>query len=74
MRNIGLLLLLTGGFVGLLGLIVMLTGQLPFLGHLPGDIHLRGKTWSFSFPWVTCLMLSVILTLILNLLARLIGR
>ena len=33
------------------------------LFRLPGDIHLSGKGWSFSFPIVTCLLLSALLTL-----------
>jgi hypothetical protein len=40
------------------------------LGHLPGDVHAEGKHWTFNFPIVTCLLLSLILTLLLNFLMR----
>jgi hypothetical protein len=37
------------------------------LGRLPGDIRMRGEGWSFSFPIVTCIIASVVLTVVLNL-------
>ena len=39
------------------------------LGRLPGDIRMRGEGWSFSFPVVTCFIVSVVLTVLLNLAA-----
>ena len=36
------------------------------LGHLPGDIFWRGENSSFYFPIVTCIIVSVVLTLIIN--------
>jgi hypothetical protein len=36
------------------------------LGRLPGDIRMRGEGWSFSFPIVTCVVASVVLTVLLN--------
>jgi hypothetical protein len=36
------------------------------LGRLPGDIRARGEGWSFSFPIVTCILVSVVLTVLLN--------
>jgi len=40
------------------------------LGRLPGDIVVRGKNSSFYFPVVTCLLISVILTLIFSFFGR----
>lgn len=42
-----------------------------FLGHLPGDISFTRGNTSFSFPIVTCIIISVILTIVLNLFFRL---
>jgi hypothetical protein len=42
----------------------------PVLGRLPGDIVWRGKNTTFYFPWVTCLLLSLLATLILWLINR----
>ena len=45
--------------------------KLPFpLGRLPGDIFIKKEHFTFSFPIMTCLMLSLILTLLLNLFFR----
>ena len=44
------------------------------LGRLPGDIGMRGEGWSFSFPIVTCILVSIVLTVILNLLSWFWGR
>lgn len=60
----GLLLLITGG-----GMILIARAGWP-LGRLPGDIHVEGKNVSFFFPLTTCLLLSLVLTVLLNLIAR----
>ncbi len=44
--------------------------HLPPLGRLPGDITWRGKRGAFYFPWVTCLLLSVLGTLLLWIFGR----
>ncbi len=53
------------------GLLVMLGERLPVrLGRLPGDIVIRGKNSAFYFPVVTCLIVSVALSLLLWLFGR----
>lgn len=67
-----------GKWIMLAGLIVMLVGGAIWLvgrfgmplGRLPGDIRIEGKNFSFYFPIATSLLLSLILTLALNLIAR----
>ncbi|MCY3823503.1 MAG: DUF2905 domain-containing protein [Nitrospinae bacterium] len=66
----GKTLILLGAVLMVLGLVFVLAPKIPFLGKLPGDIHLRGKNWSFSFPVVTCIVISIVLTLLLNLFWR----
>ena len=66
----GKTLILLGAVLMVLGVVFLVAPKIPFLGKLPGDIHLRGKNWSFSFPVVTCIVISVVLTLILNLFSR----
>jgi hypothetical protein len=44
--------------------------NIPWLGRLPGDIIVKRDNFSFYFPIATCLLLSVILTLILYLFRR----
>lgn len=59
----GVLLLLMGGFLYLMG-------KISPLGRLPGDILVRRENFTFYFPIVTCLLLSLLLTLFLNLFFR----
>ncbi len=66
----GKTLILLGAVLMVLGVVFVLAPKIPFLGKLPGDIHLRGKNWSFSFPVVTSIVISIVLTLLLNLFWR----
>jgi hypothetical protein len=69
--NVGRLLIAAGMFLVVLGLIVAIGDKLPLrLGRLPGDIHLHGKHTSFYFPVVTCLLLSVVFSLVIWLFRR----
>lgn len=61
----GLALILVGGAVWLVGRF-----GLP-LGRLPGDIRIEGKNFSFYFPVATTILLSLLLTVALNIIARL---
>ena len=68
---VGRLLILTGLFLVVLGAAFTLAQKLPLpLGRLPGDILVQKGKFTFYFPLVTCLVLSVLLTLALNLLFR----
>lgn len=63
---LGKTILLFGLLLVLLGALLTFAGRVPWLGRLPGDIHLQGKSWSFHFPLATCLLLSVLLSLVLR--------
>lgn len=74
LREIGKLLLVLGIVLILFGGLMLFGGRLPFrVGRLPGDIVYQGRHGSFYFPIVTCILLSVLLTLffwIVNLFRR----
>jgi hypothetical protein len=72
--DIGRLLLVLGGILVLLGLTFLLIGRVPFLGRLPGDISFRRGNVQVFFPLVSCLLASVLLTVLLNLLLWLMRR
>jgi hypothetical protein len=74
MKSLGMLLLIVGGVTAAIGLALVLAPRLPWLGHLPGDIHYRGRNTSFHFPLTTCIVVSIVLTLVLNLALRLFRR
>jgi len=65
LRELGRTLLLLGGLLVLLGAFLYFGVKLPFrLGKLPGDIIHRGEHTTFYFPIVTCLLLSIGLSLL----------
>jgi hypothetical protein len=65
MRELGKLLLVVGVLLVGAGALLAFGARLPFrLGRLPGDIASQGRHGSFYFPVVTCILLSVALTLI----------
>ena len=67
---LGRLLVAVGIFSILLGLILWLAPKVPWVGRLPGDFHIRGERFSFYFPLATCLVVSLLLTILLNMLLR----
>ncbi len=64
-RELGRLLLILGAVMVALGALFYFGARLPFrLGRLPGDITVRGEHTTFYFPIVTCIAVSVGLTLL----------
>ena len=70
MTELGKLLVVLGIFCVAVGAVLWSGLGRGWLGHLPGDIYYRKGNFSFSFPMVTCLLLSLLLTLILWLFRR----
>ena len=64
----GLILLAIGGLLYLAG-----KAGIP-LGRLPGDIRIQGENFSCFFPIVTMILISIVLTVVLNLVARMLNR
>ena len=73
-REIGKTLLVIGVVLVGVGALLLSGARLPFrIGRLPGDIVIQGRNGSFYFPIVTCIVVSVLFTLlmwILNLFRR----
>jgi hypothetical protein len=64
-RELGRVLLLAGAALIVVGALLYFGAKLPFrLGRLPGDIVYRGEHTTFYFPIVTCIVLSLGLTLL----------
>ncbi|HUI90056.1 MAG TPA: DUF2905 domain-containing protein [Anaerolineales bacterium] len=72
MENLAKYLVIGGVILILIGGGVYLASKfgLP-LGHLPGDFHMDNGSFKFYFPLASSILISVILTILLNLLARL---
>ena len=74
--QLGKLLVVAGVVLVAVGLLFMAGSKFSFfgIGRLPGDIVYRGKNSSLYFPIVSCLLLSVVLTLVLWLISFLTRR
>jgi hypothetical protein len=57
-----------------IGALFVVGDRIPLLGQLPGDIRIERENTTFYFPLTTCILLSVALTLLINLVGRLFGR
>jgi hypothetical protein len=69
-RELGKWLLLGGLILAAIGGLLLIGGRLPLrLCRLPGDIAIEGRRGSFYFPVVTCILLSVVLTLVMWLVS-----
>ena len=72
MADLGKALIFFGAAIVIVGVVVLVSARanLP-IGRLPGDIVYRGKHTSFYFPIVTCIILSVVLSLVFWIIGRL---
>lgn len=71
LRSLGRSLIFFGGLIVLIGAFLYFENKLPFrLGKLPGDIVHRGEHTTFYFPIVTCLLLSLALSLFFWLISH----
>jgi hypothetical protein len=71
MAELGKLLLIVGGCIVVVGAILLLSGRLNLpLGRLPGDILYRGRRSVFYFPLATCILFSIVLSLLFWLFGR----
>lgn len=70
MSSMGRMVLLLGLVIVAVGALMLVAGRIPFLGRLPGDIAVQRGNWSFYFPLATSILLSLVLTVVLNLFGR----
>lgn len=66
----GKVLILAGLVLIVLGVFFTYGGKIPFLGKLPGDIRIEKDNFSFYFPVTTCILLSMLISLIFWLFRR----
>lgn len=74
LSSLGKLLLLFAVVLGIVGLVLILMGRVPFLGKLPGDLVIRRGGVTFFLPIVTSIVLSVVLTVLINLIFWILRR
>lgn len=74
MEDMGKLLIVFGVVIVIVGVGIMLFGKIPGLGKLPGDIVIQRDNFSCIFPIATSILLSIALTVVLNLILRIFNK
>jgi hypothetical protein len=67
---LGKMLILVGVFIILIGVLLLIGEKIPWIGRLPGDIIIRKKNFTFYFPIVTSIVISILLTLLFSLFRK----
>ena len=71
MQDLGRTLIALGGMLVVVGVVVLVLARLQVpLGRLPGDFKWQGRGWSVSFPLVTSIVLSIVLSLLFWIVGR----
>jgi hypothetical protein len=73
-ETFGKILLIIGTLIIISGILFIFWPKIPFLGKLPGDFLIQKGNFQFFFPLVTCLIISVVLTIVINLIIRWLGK
>jgi uncharacterized membrane protein YdbT with pleckstrin-like domain len=72
--TLGRLMLLLGGLLAGLGLLLLLLGRFPMMGRLPGDFSFKWGNATCYFPLMTGIVLSIVATVVLNLIVWLLRK
>ncbi len=70
MKELGRVLTVLGGVIAIVGLALWSGFGAGWLGRLPGDIRIERGNSAFYFPVVTCIIVSIVLTLLMSLFRR----
>ena len=70
MSEFGKTLIVFGLMLLIVGVVLSLAGKLPWLGNLPGDIAIQRGRFTFYFPITTCILISVLISLVLYFFRR----
>lgn len=70
MPSLGKSLIILGLAIAAIGVLFTLAGRIPWIGRLPGDIHIKRENFTFYFPLATSIIVSLVLSFILWLFRR----
>ena len=70
MAALGKMLIILGIVAAAIGLFLVLSQKIPYIGRLPGDIYVKKDSFTFYFPLTTCIIVSILLTLIFWIFRR----
>ena len=74
LSDLGRFVALAGAVLLVLGGAIWLAGKVPWLGNLPGDIRIQRENVSCFFPLATMILVSVVLTIVVNIILRLLNK
>ena len=70
MDGLGKILVYIGILLVVIGIVLSVAGKIPWFGHMPGDITIQRDRFTFYFPIATCIVISVIVSIILYFFRR----
>ena len=70
MESIGKSLVLVGLAIVVIGIATWGLSSIPYFGRLPGDVYVRRGNFTFYFPLATCILISIIATILFSLMRR----
>jgi hypothetical protein len=70
MQEIGRMIVVIGVLLVVVGVLLIFSDKIPWIGRLPGDIVVRRKNFTFYFPIATCILLSILVTILLRVFFR----
>ena len=70
MPEFGRTLIILGIVIIALGTLLTFGGKIPWLGQLPGDIYIQRGRFNLYFPITTCIVISILISLVLYLFRR----
>jgi len=68
--DLGKVLIVLGVVIAGVGVLLIMGDKIPWIGKLPGDIIFRKEKFTFYFPIATCVILSILLTIIFSLFRK----
>lgn len=66
----GKIFIIIGVLFIIIGLAFMFGDKIPYIGRLPGDIHIKKENFSFYFPITTSIIISIILTILFSIFKK----
>jgi hypothetical protein len=68
--SLGKILIIIGAITAVIGVILVLGNKIPWIGRLPGDIYIKRDKFTFYFPLMTSIIISLLLTLLFSLFRK----
>ncbi len=70
LSGVAKVIILVGAIMVMMGIIVLFADRIPWLGKLPGDIYIQRENFTFYFPVMTCIIVSILLSVIFYFITK----